>query len=88
VNAVRVSQGEAPHKQSKRGRISTVAMGSDQIEQLLYRNVQRFRGGLGFKAQRLWYFSQVEAAGEDEIEEQVITPPSSSVLSLQVLEGP
>ena len=48
-------------------------MGLDQIEQLLYRNVQRFRGGLGFKAQRLWCFSQVEAAGEDEIEEQVIT---------------
>ena len=32
-------------------------------EQLLYRNVQRFRGGLVFKAHRLVYHSTVGLAG-------------------------
>ena len=35
-------------------------------EQLLYRNVQRFRGGLVFKAHMILYYSRLESNSKEE----------------------
>ena len=65
-------------------------------EKLLYRTVQRFRVGLGFKAHRLWYHSNLglgvitkkkkkkeeEEEEEEHEEEDEIEPDIASILKL------
>ena len=70
-------------------------------ERLLYRTVQRFRGGLVFKAHRLFYNSakslsrflrlqQLEAEWRPEgsMQSKVVAPPSPLTPNLLAREGP
>jgi len=79
--------------------VSSSRVDSPQLlipEKLLYRTVQRFRVGLGFKAHRLWYHSNLglgvitkkkkkkeeEEEEEEHEEEDEIEPDIASTSSL------
>ena len=61
-----------------------IGCGAPNLYALLPRNVKRFRGGLVFKAHRLVYHSTLDW----RVIKKNLYARASSLISLQVLEGP